>query len=83
MKKANPVSRVDNAQVRITERQFEPRAATGYHRHAFDYVVVPLVDGVLRLVASSAESAAELTKGVAYFRKAGRHQRRRQATRLR
>jgi quercetin dioxygenase-like cupin family protein len=57
--------------VRVTEWQFEPGAATGHHRHEFDYVVVPLVDGVLRLVAAGGESSAELRKGVAYFRKAG------------
>jgi beta-alanine degradation protein BauB len=71
MKKANPVSRVDNGQVRVTEWQFEPGAATGHHRHEYDYVVVPLVDGLLRLVAAGAESSSELRKGVAYFHKAG------------
>jgi quercetin dioxygenase-like cupin family protein len=71
MEKAKPVSRVNNAQVRVTEWQFEPGAATGHHRHEFDYVVVPLVDGLLRLVAVGAESRSELRKGVAYFRKAG------------
>jgi quercetin dioxygenase-like cupin family protein len=71
MKKAKPVSRVDNAQVRVTEWQFEPGAATGHHRHEFDYVVVPLVDGLLRLIAAGGESNAELRKGVAYFRNAG------------
>ena len=34
-------------------------------------MVVPLVDGLLRLIAAGAESNAELKKGVAYFRKAG------------
>ena len=71
MKKAKPVSRVENALVRVTEWQFEPGAATGHHRHEFDYVVVPLVDGLLRIIAAGAESNAELRKGVAYFRKAG------------
>jgi beta-alanine degradation protein BauB len=70
MKKAKPVSRVDNAQVRVTEWRFEPGAATGHHRREFDYVV-PLVDGLLRLIAAGGESSAELRKGVAYFRKAG------------
>ena len=69
MKKAYPVPRMDNAQVRITEWQFEPGAATGFHRHEFDDVVVPLVDGLLRLVAAGGEGRAELRKGVAYFRR--------------
>ena len=71
MKKVEPVIRVDNAEVRVTEWRFEPGAATGHHRHEFDYVVVPLVDGLLRLVDAGGESSAELRKGVAYFRKAG------------
>jgi quercetin dioxygenase-like cupin family protein len=70
MKRAQPVSRVDNAQVRVTEWQFERSAATGHHRHEFDYVVVPLVDGLLRLIAADGDSSAELRKGIA-FRKAG------------
>ena len=70
MKRAKPVSRVDNAQVRVTEWQFERSAATGHHRHEFDYVVVPLVDGLLRLIAADGDSSAELRKGIA-FRKAG------------
>jgi mannose-6-phosphate isomerase-like protein (cupin superfamily) len=32
---------------------------------------VPLVDGLLRLIAADGDSSAELSKGVAYFRKAG------------
>ena len=71
MKKASPVSRMNNAQVRVTEWQFEPGAATGFHRHEFDYVVVPLVDGLLRLVSPGVETSAALRTGVAYFRKAG------------
>ena len=67
MKKANPVSRVDNAQVRVTEWQFEPGAATGYHRHEFDYVVVPLVDGLLRLVAAGGESSCRTQEGRRLF----------------
>ena len=62
MKRAKPVSRVDNAQVRVTEWQFEPGAATGHHRHEFDYVVVPLVDGLLRLIAADGDSSAELRR---------------------
>ena len=53
--------------VRVTEWQYEPGAATGHHRHEFDYVVVPLVDGVLRLIAADGESSAELREGRRLF----------------
>jgi beta-alanine degradation protein BauB len=72
MSKAVPTLLIDNERVRVTEWRFAPGAATGWHRHAMDYVVVPMVDGVLELVGpEDARSRAELKKGVPYFRNAG------------
>ncbi len=69
---AKPTVFIDNHRVRVTEWRFAPGAATGWHRHEYDYVVVPLADGQLRLVSSGGkESLADLKKGVAYFREAG------------
>lgn len=63
---------IDNERTRVTEWRFAPGAATGWHRHGMDYVVVPLLDGRLKIVgAGGAESYAELKKGVPYFRKVG------------
>jgi beta-alanine degradation protein BauB len=63
---------VDNERVRVSEWRFAPGAATGWHRHAVDYVVVPMVDGELELVGADGErTRAQLTKGVPYFRHAG------------
>ncbi|MGH6901922.1 MAG: cupin domain-containing protein [Geminicoccaceae bacterium] len=63
---------IDNEQVRVSEWRFAPGAATGWHRHEMDYVVVPMVDGELELVGSDgARTRARLTKGVPYFRNAG------------
>jgi quercetin dioxygenase-like cupin family protein len=63
---------IDNERVRVTEWRFAPGAATGWHRHELDYVVVPLLDGRLRLVGpGGTETVAELKAGVPYFRKAG------------
>jgi quercetin dioxygenase-like cupin family protein len=63
---------IDNEQVRVTEWRFAPGAATGWHRHALDYVVVPVTDGALELVGQDGErTRAELIKGVPYFRNAG------------
>ena len=71
MAEAEPVALIDNGEVRVTEWRFQPGAATGPHRHGYDYVVVPITDGTLRLVTAGGEATAELKKGVAYFRKAG------------
>ncbi len=63
---------IDNQRVRVSEWRFAPGAATGWHRHALDYVVVPMADGVLELVGpDGGRSRAELKRGVPYFRKAG------------
>ena len=72
LKPAQPTVFIDNARTRVTEWRFAPGAATGWHRHAMDYVVVPLLDGRLKIVgAGGAESLAELKQGVPYFRNVG------------
>ena len=69
---AKPTVLIDNERVRVTEWRFAPGAATGWHRHAMDYVVVPMVDGELELVGQGGErTRAKLSKGVPYFRNAG------------
>jgi len=69
--RAEPTVLIDNKRVRVTRWQFAPAAATGWHRHEHDYVVVPLVDGVLELVEPDGNHLSELTTGVPYFREAG------------
>jgi len=55
----------------VTEWRFAPGAATGWHRHAHDYVIVPLTSGCLRLSDGKAETEADLVAGRSYFRPAG------------
>ncbi len=69
---AQPTVQVDNNRTRVTEWRFAPGAATGYHRHEYDYVVVPQTTGKLRLVGpDGAETIGNLTAGQSYFREAG------------
>ena len=62
---------IDNERVIVTEWRFAPGAETGWHRHAFDYVVIPGMDGKLLLESSEGERVAELHAGQSYFREAG------------
>ncbi len=63
---------IDNDRVRVTEWRFAPGAATGFHRHEYDYVVVPMTTGALKLIGpDGAEALAELTAGVSYTHRAG------------
>ena len=68
---AVPTRLIDNERVCVTEWRFAPGAATGWHKHGHDYVVVPLYDGNLKIVENGEEKISELKKGVPYFRPVG------------
>jgi quercetin dioxygenase-like cupin family protein len=68
---AKPTVFIDNDRVVVTEWRFAPDANTGWHRHGHDYVVVPLMDGKVKLLTKDGESFAEMKKGVPYFRGEG------------
>ena len=69
--RAVPTVHLENERVRVTEWRFAPGAATGWHRHEFDYVIVPLTAGTLHLDAGDKVTEAQLVAGVSYFRRAG------------
>jgi quercetin dioxygenase-like cupin family protein len=70
--KATPMIQADNDRVRVTEWRFAKGAATGFHRHEFDYVVVPGTTGKLKIVdADGKETFSDLTAGQSYYRNAG------------
>lgn len=64
---------IENARTRVTEWRFARRGDnTGWHRHEFDYVVVPLFDGALYLrEPGGVEREAPMRHGEPYFREAG------------
>ena len=69
--KASATVQIDNARLRVTLWTFAPGAATGFHRHAHDYCVVPLTTGNLRIEEGGRTSEAALTAGRPYYREAG------------
>src|SRR5215207_7701421 len=68
---ATSTIQIENDIVRVTEWRFPPGTSTGFHRHEFDYVVVPMTTARLRILSAAGESAGELVTGQAYFRQAG------------
>jgi quercetin dioxygenase-like cupin family protein len=62
---------IDNDRARVTRYRLAPGASIGFHRHAHDYVVVPITSGRLRILEKGKESISELSAGVTYFRAAG------------
>ncbi len=68
---AVPTKQVENDRFIITEWRFAPGAQIGWHRHAFDYVVVPMTTGRLTIETASGMTSGELVTGNAYARQAG------------
>lgn len=68
---AKATIQVDTERVRVTEWRFVPGAETGWHRHAYDYVVVPITDGTLLLETLQGNVEAQLRVGQSYAREVG------------
>lgn len=63
---------IDNDRVTVWEWRFpKPGDNTGWHRHGHDYVVVPTMNGRLKIVSAAGESFAEMKAGAPYFRGEG------------
>jgi quercetin dioxygenase-like cupin family protein len=69
--KATAHVQVDNDWVKVTEWRFAPGADTGHHVHEYDYVVVPLTTGILRLVEPAGVREVKLETGASYARTRG------------
>ena len=68
---AVPTIQVENERFIVTEWRFAPGAHTGWHRHAHDYVVVPITTGTLVLETAEGTATAQLTAGIPYARGEG------------
>ena len=63
---------ISSDRVVVSEWRFASGTNTGWHRHQHDYVVVPLMDGKLRLLEpGDVAREGQLRHGVPYFRSAG------------
>jgi hypothetical protein len=70
---AIPTTMIENERVRVTEWRFKKRGDNnGWHRHGFDYVVIPQFDGVLEIDLGNGErTQAQMQSGIPYFREIG------------
>ena len=70
MAKANVL--IDNDIIMVTEWFFEIGDSTGQHIHEYDYVVVPMLDGELKIIdKDKKETISKLSKGGVYYRDKG------------
>ena len=69
---ANANVLIGNDKVKVTEWSFEVGDSTGHHIHEYNYIVVPMLDGELRIAdKDNNETISKLTKGGAYYREKG------------
>ncbi len=70
---AIPTEFINNDRARVTEWRFKKRGDnTGWHRHEYDYVVVPMFDGNLEIqTEGNNRTTGKMKSGVPYFREAG------------
>lgn len=70
---AIPTVYINNQKARVTEWRFKERGDnTGWHRHEYDYVVVPLFDGNLEIDNGDGTIVtAPMKSGVPYYRELG------------
>ena len=61
----------DNPTVRIVRYTLTEGSSTGWHRHDFDYVIVPYCDCRVRVDTADASVEAEMRRDLPYFREKG------------
>ena len=66
--KAVQTKQHEDEQIRVSEWRFAPGSATGWHRHDYDYVVVPMTTGRLLIETKPGEEDfyRDLTTGAPY-----------------
>ena len=63
---------IDNDRTRVTLWSFITGEDTGQHIHEFDYVIVPMSDGELKIINEDGSvSISKLEKGVCYYKEKG------------
>lgn len=69
---AIPTVQIDNDKMIVTEWVFPVGAETGWHQHGYDYVVVPMLDGILQVESKDGSiSESILQSGKSYSRSCG------------
>jgi beta-alanine degradation protein BauB len=68
---ATATVQIDNERVIVTEWRLAPGTQTGHHRHGLEYVVVPIVGGVLTIESATGSTPVPIVAGQSYTRPAG------------
>ena len=60
---------MQNEKAIVTEWSFDVGDSTGHHIHKYNYVVIPMLDGELKIIDKNKKKViSKLTKGGVYYR---------------
>ena len=63
---------IENDKTIVTEWSFEVGDSTGHHIHKYNYIVVPMLDGELKIIdKENNETISKLAQGGAYYKDKG------------
>ena len=63
---------INNDKVQVTEWSFEIADSTGHHIHEYNYIIIPMLDGELKILDKDKnESISKLSKGGSNYRDKG------------
>ena len=63
---------IENDKTIVTEWSFNIGESTGPHTHKYNYIVIPMLDGELKIIDNKKnETVSKLTKGGSYYREKG------------
>ena len=68
---AIPTLLADDERIRVTRWDFDPGAETGWHRHALDYVVVPMTECPFLVEEKDGGRRVAVAAGAAYRGRTG------------
>lgn len=68
---ARCTQQIDADGIRVTRYDMEPGDHIARHRHEYDYLVIPLNDGVFEVMTDTGSSVQRTSAGEPYQRQAG------------
>ena len=69
---AQPTILIENDKVKVTKWSFDVGDSTGHHIHENNYIVIPMLDGELKILdKNNNKTISKLIKGGAYYREKG------------
>lgn len=64
-------NQIENERVSVNHLLFPSQSHTEWHRHEYDYVIIPMEDACLIMESKEGTKTVELKRGQCYYREKG------------